>query len=856
MSNGIAIEWLLIRHASATKHGNFASVDSLIESPFASGASSSGEGMIDKFFQPSSRWVSVCQFSKLSWFVVDTNQNKRALFDHFSKSRRLEVVWLKSAEESLEAKITKGRRVSLDLNATPASCDFATSIEELQSSLEIGSDLAAYFNCIQQALDVPKRIPSIQVKGKHFQVIGIKGKPVKSGVKAFTLFNASGLSEGASPASELLDSAIENCDLPKLKNAIAAGANLEQRPESAVSPLVYAMYQVYRGLSWKPCAQALLEAGALVDGVEGSVPPIVQVCSHLIEPKHSEELLKFLIENGAKVDHGSDLGPTALLESVSQGRLGAVKILVAAGAKPHLKSAWSFAHQCPLDVAQERFDRDVRSGATSEFTEILTVLTGEQPELPEIHVPANLMAEAARMREAFHGIRLTKLLRQLPPAEKIKSTRLVREEYFSETKAELEKIGFLETAKLQAFADDLIIGLSSELGFDSSAAMTAKMISMIQLVVMTNPSTQMDVILSGNSFEDVLFRVEVVAQSEDRLWISCNKAFSDYTGQFVERKAHKHDSAAKLVLKLTSRTRSEKLLPTPVEAAEERVTGLLSRVREDYLASLNSGNDNANMPGAPRYERLEMYLELWDAQKYPNQTIRDFANREVDDIQETVDPKSEFRLSGALTAMASLLAFEHLEYLGAIPRKEYFGKGTRHVRAWVNFYTTRNQKFPESWGIAEFAYAMLITILDGVDEEWSYLCEIAKANLTRCRFHPEERKQPELAKVILLIASSYRENPIRGSKKYPAEIMSGKSTHAKRLLEAWQAIENADQPSFNSSLKKALEQSRKYLAKHPDKFHPWFKLAWLESILCVLAVPKGLEIPDLELRLSDLLLVN
>ena len=297
-----SIDWLLIRHASSTKHGNFEAVDSQLSNPFESGSATGGKGMPDEYCRPSDRWVSLCKFSKLNWVVVNTNQSLETLFDEFSQRRRLEIVWINWDAGVLQVKAKKSKEIQVELRSSDSKVEIEAKDKAFQKSLQACSNNPQRLSCVLEHFDIPSKIPGVIARNGEFEVIGKSGKRVKSGVKAFTIFNAYGSEAGTSDASELLDDALDICDLSKIKKAIQLGASLNRLPETSLTPLTKALYKIARYQNWEQCAQTLVDAGADVNGAGDREPPIIAVCSHLLEADQTVELLRFLIKNGAALN--------------------------------------------------------------------------------------------------------------------------------------------------------------------------------------------------------------------------------------------------------------------------------------------------------------------------------------------------------------------------------------------------------------------------------------------------------------------------------------------------------------------------------------------------------------------------
>ena len=492
----------------------------------------------------------------------------------------------------------------------------------------------------------------------------------------------------------------------------------------------------------------------------------------------------------------------------------------------------------------------------SDFVEILESLTGKQVKIPTVKVDDALMAEANRMRQVCEANHQIALLKDLLPPEANASLKITSFPEIKKATADFAALGFSESACFKTMADDIALGIASELGYDYSATTASKMVSIVEVVVMTNPELRMDVWISTNRHEDIPLRIEAVARTDSEILVICNEKFFEIEETCVRRSMLKKATPEKMVQKLVSLTKKFNLSETPIKSSDVRTQDLLKKMRDSTIETLRSTNDLSDSD-SHRYERLQQFIELWDVAKYPHQTIRDFALRNAEELQRNVAVGNAWKLSNTLEATAQLLAMEHLQYQGSLPRADYFGKSLEHALAWLE-YLESNPKEPlnENWGISYTIFAWMIFLLDEADknnENWLQYCAVMKANLTKCRSSAFTPREPDIGKLLLLIASKHIETPVRGSKSFAKQIAAGKSTQAKRLLELWQTIESGDQSELDLALPKSLTQTAKFLAKHRSKHHAFFKFAWIESALVLLAKRAGLEIPELSREHSDLL---
>ena len=157
-------------------------------------------------------------------------------------------------------------------------------------------------------------------------------------------------------SDELLFEAIEARNIEAVKKHLAAGADVNAKDDSGLTPLHYA--------EGKEIAEILITEGADVNA-GGQMTPL-----HYAASVGNKEIAELLIDNGADVNAQSFVGMTPLREAANQGHDSIVELLVAKGADVNLKDSDG---RTPLDNTLKAFHKTItvellrkHGGKTSE----------------------------------------------------------------------------------------------------------------------------------------------------------------------------------------------------------------------------------------------------------------------------------------------------------------------------------------------------------------------------------------------------------------------------------------------------------------------------------------------------------
>jgi len=142
---------------------------------------------------------------------------------------------------------------------------------------------------------------------------------------------------GCGPSKSIHES-VETGDIEVVKQHLAAGADVNAKNDSGLTPLHYA--------ESKEIAEILITAGADVNA-GGQMTPL-----HYAASDGKKEIAELLIDNGADVNAQSLVGMTPLREAANQGHDLIVELLVAKGADVNLKDSGG---RTPLDNTLKAF---------------------------------------------------------------------------------------------------------------------------------------------------------------------------------------------------------------------------------------------------------------------------------------------------------------------------------------------------------------------------------------------------------------------------------------------------------------------------------------------------------------------
>lgn len=832
-------DYVLLRHSVAAKHGDLDRIEKMIADPFESGSSMVSAGIIPGKL-PAERWMVAAQFKKESWVQLFSNaKTGEELFTENETGRRIEVVRMARDENGgLIFQHTRCRKPIVKFSAAEEgdAIELDCPDPDLQKTVILAQSAQKMFDVLCKSIGICLPLPIVQQGDKGFEVIGRRGKPVKTGMKAYKLYETGGVAKN--DQSSLMEDAVAAMDPAAIQHAIDAGASPERLPDPYSSPLLRVLAQCGRHPNWKKCAEVLINGGCELE--QGNNSMIIDCCSHFFEPENSIVILEFLVGHGADVDATDRNGLTALCQSAYWKRNSVVKALMDAGADPNIIMKREGVSL--IESIRSRVEEEVASGMRSDFIETLSLLTGNPVEPP---VVTPLSPELSAENTRFEQVRWAKnLLRTLPKKVEFRTLKVSRLANFKNYKSfvsELTRCGFVESCHFE-----------SKMGMRAFSS------------VYTDSFRNFDAVCTdGGSFGDRNLRLEIGAYLTNG---TCKCVYNyppdidpKAPSRVFEIEFIENGSPEELVERLEQVTKGQEILSIDAGSFEQRYTGVVDRV----LADLRKYGEDAlgnqlKLPNGtlPRYERIGIYREIWDPDIYPDHSTATTSQQDWESLNKQFDPNDDYRWTSSIRDAISLLSLRHLEYAGAPGELDFLDIGADRVDGYFQLMRKKTAKFRDRWMVDVVAFSTVLAFLSNRTGVFESLCESLKTNYANPAMWSSGDPPVAVAQLQLLIASEFRKKAIRGSKAFPDEIRKSRSKHAKLLLEVWEAILAKDQIAFGEAITASLKHSVKAKRKKNPSGDLFQHAAWLESSLALIAIHRGLELPPLEPEFGDWLVTR
>jgi len=837
-------EHVLVRHVVEQKRNEIERISSLLRAPFADSASSSCEGGsqdIEIYGLPTGRWMIAARFAKQNWLALFSNAaTGEEMFDANAASRRLEVAWFGCDPDDggWFVRLKRGGKSILDFaqsamgdsQVTFKSADLAADwIDQFSSPADAFRQLCEHYE-----LSVPNR--TITTAGQKFQVIGQRGKPVKTGLRGYVHISGPKIAAGESPASADLDKAIEECDLDKIRQAVEAGASLEQLPDSSVSPLLAALFNCDKP-NGRECAELLIELGCPVDGQPGDNPPIVDAVRRFIDVDLSLKILDVLIAHDADVNAIGRDGATALFEPVVYGRNETVRVLIENGADPNIKTSRGVT---PIEWVQSKLESTTKLSERRAYGETLSLLTGEPYEEPTIEALDDaLQSENDRFIQCRQAEMILKVLPQEIELRTITVSRLAGYESFSQWEQEL-----------------------LDLGFESSGNYIREALDQVKISAYTNAKLGLDAVLSAEGFLGDTLRCEIDAYVSDGSVTTVvnhhETAEPDYAPAFLSRHEFVGASPSELVAhtKTLLGAKIKKLVKIEPQSFADRFGAgynrILDEVRRRAEHILNSPTIVRSDGNSPRYERLRFYLDFssWDDPTYSSARFADSFQQELKEAIENDAEFDPFDIEQAISAACDLVGMQHYQFAGAPEVLDHLDQG---IDLAVSYFERGKYGTLWSGAVEAFVGGLLLAMLTERWQDVGRLCEAAKPQIATRKGRISDDPPVQYAQFFLVLASHFRKRPFRGLKGIEESIAKGRPKRPRLLLKAWRAVRDQDQSGFNVVFQAMLDKFEPFPLENYSANEIPRRLAFAESIIHLAALRSGLKCPTLSQSLLDLL---
>lgn len=842
----VAWEQVLVRHVVEAKWNDVGRISSLLTAPFDRNSSTScdggGSADISLMAQPSGRWMFAARFAGLPWIALFSNAGTgEQLFEANTDSRRLEVAWIgcRPGDGGWFFRAHRGGKRTVDFAqdidaSAPATWECTAVSVDLLKGCDTGEQTFRRL-CEHYGIAIPMQ--QIRADEGKFHVIGKRGKPVKTGLRGYHIERGPEIAAGENKAATALARAIDRSNAKGIRKAVQQGASLKALPDTSVSPLMSALYKCDRP-GGKECVKALVELGCLVDGDAQDDPTVVNCVAHFVNEDLALEMLQTIVPLGADVNAAtSRMGNTALHDAVPYRRLELVRFLLEHGADPTIKNQQG---QSPIDWLRSRIEGESRFSRRTEFAEILSMLTGEpieEPELPPLR--DDLQAENERFRLCHKARMVLQLIPEEVKLRPIKASRLARTEPFKAWDEELGKTGF-----------------------SSAGHFVETTVERRHLSAYTNPKLRMDAILSGGGLLSKGLRCEIAAyHPDDTVTVVANEQSPDdpdFAPQSIVRKESAGESPAGLLERLQELVAKKKLVAIEADSFAARYGEALRRIAAEIRgrAAHLLETPTILIDGTPpRYERLGCYLDLssWDDPSRSTQRMAEQALAELAEAPHGDEADDPFDLEMPIRDALYLVAMRHLQFAGAPDSLDFIDQGCDVALEYAQLLAGKWRRRVAVSQIEELSYCLL---LSGLTRRWDGVAQICEALKPKHASAPRDPGDPpaSYAQVFLVLASRYRKRAIPKLSEMEEAIRKARPRRPRLLLELWQAIRSGDQANFASALQRSLEcfaERSDDQGRTNDIIAP---LAIAESVFNLAAMEQGLQQASLPQPLADLLI--
>lgn len=283
---------------------------------------------------------------------------------------------------------------------------------------------------------------------------------------------------------------------------------------------------------------------------------------------------------------------------------------------------------------------------------------------------------------------------------------------------------------------------------------------------------------------------------------------------------------------------------------ESRYARLMKEVDQKIAVFLES-----TKPAEKRYYQLDCI---------PNDSIEEVLKDRIHRFEEEKsEEKTNYSLTSAIYNVVYILCIKHLEFPEAIAPEPYiqqggeialdffFGNWWQEAKAYEGLSEPeKNQAL--SWS-EPFIHGMLFLMLLQRWDDLSKLCSWLDSDI-EIDDTPDVEK--EVLLVIKLVASSQLPEPMAGLEEIRTDINNCRLKQPKLLLKIWDAIEAMDQKEFEKTMKESLTHYLKSVDAYIKKGVFKCCVAEFQTVLCLIALKKGLAFPKLPEKLAAALVTR
>lgn len=812
-------EAVYIRHVVAARRTQVESLDDLIKPPMTTSGSTTCHGG-EVVPRSGYDWVVACRFPDRKWLALFSNTaSTEELFSANSRNRRTEVARAeKTPDGTWVIHINRARKEILrfewgDSDDQPS---VFKSTELADNFLHGASGAAAGYRRLCQHYELPAKPRSIQPGQSSITVFGTLGTPIKTGIKDMILWSKRPKKGGTIKAAKLLDRGISAGDVQLVRKAISEGASLEWLPDSPITPLTAAVYKADETEAWREVAEAILEAGASVDGCPGTDPPIVSASASYVKEASSVEMTRFLLEHGADVNAQDERGETSIMNAIVHQRHQLLEMLHEAGADPSIPDQNG---RSPLDWLRSSVADDLELSGYSARAAMLTRLTGEEVTQPaqELFTP-ELEAENERLRECIAARSALDVLEEPLDYKKARATDLRRMDEFPALEQEIVSLGF------EPACDVRIQGWCH-------AAFTHRELN-IDAVVYAVPSDGL--------FSPLRMVVDVGVYFDDGSHRSVSNGLEPPGGGVSTVFMPPKTGVRKLLKRLEKEVRGRQRMAIAPSGFAARHKQAVAEVLEATCERLRETLQPRSRADAyvPRFEKLGCFPDL-PSDEDPTWCSGTICRNALEDLAKELECDSDFRLSMAIRDGADLLVLRHLEFAGEPGTLEFLPRMADAGLALFEFVSRTRNGFKDNYLVEELEFTLFALALTDRWDDIAKVSECLKPAFVSGGYRDADDLPRTQAKFWVLVLNSFREKAVQGSAKFAAAIRADRHPLPKRLLMLWEAIQNQDGAAATAALQKSLSLK----TKPPATFREiWRFLALPQSILLMLAQHAELDV--------------
>ncbi|PQO38430.1 ankyrin repeat domain-containing protein [Blastopirellula marina] len=832
---------VFVRHLVVDRRNEVDRLSSIVKPSFETRSRGSQGGGDTIWCQPTGRWMVGVGFPKIDWVSFFSNADSpQQIFERSATSKRVEAAWIgfdpqhggwffwfnRGGKAVVRFTQSEANESQPEMEADDATKKLIAQCPDAKSAWEI----------LCQQFEVPEKSPELVVEDGKFVVLGVRGKPVKGTNRGIINYSGPELTEGENQAADKLEKGLDRWDFAGVRAALEAGASVDVKPDSSVSPLLSVLFH-WDEPEAPQMAELLLEYGANVNGRSDDEPPLVSLHAHFVSDEMSYGAGKFLLEHGADVEAKNSFGKTALFEAVLHKKIDSVKLLLEYDAKPSDEL---------VTWVRERIARDLKYEKQSDYIEYLTLLTGETIELPKIEqLPPELRAENERFAQYIQISHILKSLEAGFTVRKDRASDLAKVPETQQWGAELEQLGFEETGRILLM-----------LAWNIRPSLALINVAQKMEAIITIGGPQLDQI-----------RVDVgVYHPDDYVTVVSNLAqesvmgFKSSHGDFT----HVPDADAKtLITTLQEKLAQSQREVVPIEATTflDRYRRINERVLEELKVYLQNLRDTQAIlvEGAPtRFEKLKCYFDF-SKNKDPTWCSRKIVEGCQEDLQESleVDLKNdEWEMKRGIRASYDLALARHLQFAGAPDSTDFLATGCEVALKFFEYHASRPKPYNVQAMVEEFEKALLLATLAGDWDVFGRLCETLRSKIASPKSRMPDDPSLEEGLIMVMVGSHFRENKIAGVDKLPEIIRQTRKKRMHFLLDAWEAIENNSPPAFQ----KAIDEAVKKHAARTSGASSWYEMGRMialpESILVAVAQHEGITGIELSESASDRLITR